>query len=116
MAFLAGVALALARHRQLARGLAKVTREELELVVHESLERLTEVEVEVPGVVPLDLAVRRGLRVLHGLLGRRDGIGVRDAEEDRHLHAFGGTTRAIAHHARNGPSGDLVPEDHALRD
>ena len=56
--------------------------EKLDLIAYQFFERLSDVEIEMAGVVAFDLPVRCSARVSEGLARWRDGVGVADAEQD----------------------------------
>jgi len=63
-------------------GRVQVAGEKIDLVAHQCFEGLAEVEVEMAGVVALDLASGCGARVAQGLRRWRDGVGVADTKQD----------------------------------
>lgn len=93
----------------------QVAGEELGLVGYDRFERRAEVDVEVAGVVPLDLAPRRGARVGDGLLGgvteswsqmqNRIGIFTSLADLSGRCRVMLGATRAATSLMNVPPSG-----------
>src|ERR1700756_1596081 len=82
--------------------------EEFDLIADQRLERLAEVEREVPGVVVLDLAAGCGACIAFGFRGRSHGVGITDAEQDWVSDLLGYSSGPVGHDRRDNPGGDLV--------
>src|SRR6476620_7439906 len=91
-------------------GRLQMTGQKLDLVAHQCLEWLSEVEVEMAGVVTLDLATRSGARVPERLCRRRHTVGVADAEQDWEFDLLRHAPGPVGHDRRCYPCRYLVPE------
>src|SRR5919204_6664339 len=107
--------LALGGCSRAGRTWGDVTAQERELVGDDALERVADVDVEMPVRVETDLAARRGGGVLLGRSGRRDGVGLADAEQDGAGDVPRLAAGAVAHDLQRETGRELVTERRALR-
>src|ERR1700722_1832644 len=94
----------------------EVAGQEVDLVGNDGLERFTQVDVEMAGVVSFYLTARGSSGVGQGFCCRRHRVFIGNAEEDRQADAFHRPTRPVGRDGGRHPSSYLIDERGSGRD